>query len=115
MNLSASRRNQCSRGRRKRAGAIGGLNMSVYKVLSAIAAAALGAAVMMVLPGFSPDVEAGISNPVGKIEQIDQRPLGSDCTQQAWPYYGASCLRDGSQASGQARVVRIVTTDRLPR
>jgi len=93
----------------------GGLDMSVYKVLSAIAAAALGAAVVMALPGFSPNVEAGTSNPVTKTDRLDHRPLGSDCTQQAWPYYDAGCLRDRTQASGQARVVRLVTTDRLPR
>src|SRR5437588_13016350 len=46
----------------------GGLDMSVYKVLSAIAAAALGAAVVIALPGFSPDVEAGTSNPATKTD-----------------------------------------------
>jgi hypothetical protein len=89
--------------------------MSVYKVFSAVAAAALGAAAIMALPGFSPDVEAGISHPAGKADQIVQRPLGSDCTEQAWPYYAASCLRDRTQAAGQARVVRVVTIDRLPK
>jgi hypothetical protein len=94
---------------------MGGYNMLIYRTLSAVAAAALGAAVMMALPGFSPAVEAGTSDPIAKTDRLDYRPLGSECTQQAWPYFGANCLHDRSQAAGQARVVRLVTTDRLPK
>jgi hypothetical protein len=87
--------------------------MLIYKTLSAIAAAALGAAVVMAMPGFSPAVEAGTTNPMIKSDRLDFRPLGGDCTQQAWPYYGANCLRDRAQAGGQARIVRVVSTDHL--
>jgi hypothetical protein len=89
--------------------------MSIYKILSAIAAAALGAAVVMVLPGFSPSVEAGTTKPAIQADRLDNQPLGRDCTQQAWPYYAPDCLRDRTQASGEARVVRLVSTDRLPK
>ena len=92
----------------------GGRNMLIYRTLSAIAAAALGAAVVMALPGFSPAVEAGTSAPIFKTDRLDYRPLGSDCTEQAWPYYGVNCLRDRTRA-GQARTVRHVTLDRLPK
>jgi hypothetical protein len=85
-----------------------------YRILSAIGAAALGAAVVMALPGFSPAVEAGTSAPLAKTDRLDYRPLGPDCTERAWPYYGANCLRDRTQAAGQARTVRLVTLDRLP-
>jgi hypothetical protein len=88
--------------------------MLIYRVLSAVAAAALGAALVMALPGFSPAVEAGTSDPMAKTDRLDYRPLGTDCTERAWPYYGANCLRDHTQAAGQARAVRLVTTDRLP-
>jgi hypothetical protein len=94
---------------------MGGRNMLIYRILSAIAAAALGAAVVMALPGFSPAVEAGTSDPIVKTDRLDHRPLGSECTEQAWPYFGANCLRDRTQANGQARMVRLVTTDRLPK
>jgi hypothetical protein len=87
--------------------------MLIYRVLSAIAAAALGALVVMVMPGFSPPVEAGTSAPIAKTDRLDYAPPGSDCAQQAWPYYGTNCLR--TQAAGQARTVRLVSTDRLPR
>jgi len=87
--------------------------MLIYRTLSAIAAAAIGAALVMALPGFSPAVEAGTSAPIAKTDRLDYRPLGNECTEQAWPYYGVNCLRDRTQASGQARTVRLVTTDRL--
>jgi hypothetical protein len=87
--------------------------MLMYRTLSAIAAAALGAAVVMALPGFSPSVEAGTTAPLAKSDRLDYRPLGSECTERAWPYYGANCLRDLAQTAGQARIVRLVTTDRL--
>jgi hypothetical protein len=88
--------------------------MLIYRVVSAIAAAALGALVVMLMPGFSPAVEAGTSSPIAKTDRLDYRPLGTDCSQQAWPYYGGNCLRDRTQAAGQARTVRLVTIDRLP-
>ena len=88
--------------------------MLIYRVLSAVAAAAFGAALMMALPGFSPAVEAGTTDPMVKTDRLDYRPLGTECTERAWPYYGTNCLRDRTQVSGQARTVRLVTTDRLP-
>lgn len=90
-------------------------DMLIYKALSAIAAVAFGAAVVLALPGFSPEVEAGTPPPAVKGDRLDYRPTGTACTQQAWPYYEAACLRDRSRAQGQARTVRLVTTDRIAR
>jgi hypothetical protein len=89
--------------------------MSVYRVFSAIAAAALGAAVILALPGFSPAVEAGVQDLSVKTDRLDYRPAGPECTQQAWPYYRTDCLRDHTHAAGEARVVRVVSVDRLPK
>jgi hypothetical protein len=93
---------------------MGDRKMLIYRVLSAVAAAAFGAALMMALPGFSPAVEAGTTDPMAKTDRLDYRPLGTECTDRAWPYYGTNCLRDRTQVAGQARTVRLVTTDRLP-
>jgi hypothetical protein len=93
---------------------MGDRKMLIYRVLSAVAAAAFGAALMMALPGFSPAVEAGTTDPMAKTDRLDYRPLGTECTERAWPYYGTNCLRDRTQVAGQARTVRLVTTDRLP-
>ncbi len=87
--------------------------MLIYKLLSAFAAMAIGAAVVLALPGFSPVADASTPPKVVKSDRLDVRPIGKDCTQQAWPYYEAGCLRDRKQAMSQARTVRMVTTDRL--
>jgi hypothetical protein len=89
--------------------------MLMFKILSGIAAAALGAAVMVALPGFSPEVEARTPPPVIKGDRLDIRPAIQDCTQQAWPYYEPSCLRDRSRPSAQPRTIRVVSTDRVAR
>jgi hypothetical protein len=110
--------------------------MLIYKVFGAVVAAALGAAVIMLLPGFSPELQAHAGNPgqmvktdLGlvtffqaanfesqavppKADRIDYRPLGTACSQNAWPYFEASCLRDRNNAMGTARAVRVITTDR---
>lgn len=91
--------------------------MLIYRVLSAVAAAAFGAALMMALPGFSPEVEAGTAAQAARtdvatvdaVKPSDDRP---GCAERAWPYYGADCLR---AQNGATRVVRLVSTDRLPR
>lgn len=86
--------------------------MLVFKAISAAAAIAFGAAMVLALPGFSPEVEARTPAPVVKSDRLDIRPA-VDCSQQAWPYYQANCLR--TQTSNQPRNVRVVTTDRVAR
>jgi hypothetical protein len=88
--------------------------MFIYKALSAIAAAAFGAAVMLALPGFSPEVEAAAPPPVVKSDRLDIRPAAPTCAEQAWPYYDASCLRS-TRSNTQPRTFRVVTTDRIAR
>jgi hypothetical protein len=90
----------------------GGSNMFIYKALSAIAAAAFGAALVLALPGFSPEVEARTSAPVVKGDRLDIQPAAPTCSQQAWPYYEAGCLQ---RRNGQTRTMRLVTTDRVAR
>jgi hypothetical protein len=97
-----------------RIGADRGSNMFIYKALSAIAAAAFGAAVVLALPGFSPEVEARTPPPVVKTDRLDIQPAAPTCSEQAWPYYAANCLRS-DRPNSQPRTVRIVTTDRLAR
>ncbi len=87
--------------------------MLMFRGLSAIGAAALGAAVILALPGFSPEVAASAPAPVVKSDRLDLRLTGKACSQQAWPYYETACLRDRSQTGNQARSVRLVTTDRI--
>ncbi|HLX15977.1 MAG TPA: hypothetical protein VKS24_12320 [Bradyrhizobium sp.] len=85
----------------------------MIKALSAIVIAALVAAALAVLPGFAPEVEASVPHALQKGDRLDIRPVGRDCSQQAWPHFEASCLRvAGSKAA--IRQVRLVTADRTP-
>ena len=83
--------------------------MSIYKALSAVAAAAFVAAIVVAIP--SPEVEARTPTPVVQIDRLDVQPAAPDCSEQAWPYYDASCLR-GARSNNQTRAVRVVTADR---
>jgi hypothetical protein len=87
--------------------------MLINKVIPAVAAAALGAAATLALPGFSPEADASTPPRVVKSNRLDFRPIGPDCSPQAWPYYETNCLRDRSRFAGHAKPVRAITTDRI--
>jgi hypothetical protein len=87
--------------------------MLINKIIPAVAAAAMGAAAVMSLPGFSPEADASTPPKVVKSDRLDLRPIGADCSPQAWPYYEANCLRDRREASRQAKPVRLISTDRI--
>ena len=87
--------------------------MLINKVIPAVAAAAIGAAATLALPGFSPEADASTPAKVVKSDRLDLRLTGRDCSPQAWPYYEANCLRDRTQAAGQAKAVRVISTDRI--
>jgi len=87
--------------------------MLIDKVIPAVAAAAIGAAVTLAFPGFSPEADASTPPKVVKSDRLDLRPTGRDCTPQAWPYYETNCLSDRTQAARQAKPVRLITTDRI--
>jgi hypothetical protein len=86
-----------------------------FKILMAMTAAALGAALILVLPGVSPEVEAAPPRVAAKSDRLDARPAPPACAEQTWPYYQTTCLRYANRVDGQVRAVRIVTTDRLAR
>ena len=82
----------------------------MIKALSAIAVAAFIAAAMTVLPGFAPQVEASTPHVLAKGDRLDVRPVGRDCSQQAWPNFEASCLR-AAGAKTTVMQARLVTAD----
>lgn len=85
----------------------------MIKALSAIAVAAGVAAALTVLPGFAPKVEASVPQALAKADRLDIRPVGRDCSRQAWPHFETSCLRRAGTRSG-VREARLVTADRAP-
>jgi hypothetical protein len=84
----------------------------MIKALSAIAVAAFAAAALTVLPGFAPQVEASVPQPLAKADRLDIRPLGRDCSEQAWPNFEASCLRSAGTRA-EVHQARLVTSDRV--
>ena len=83
----------------------------MIKALSAVAVAALTAAALTILPGFAPQVEASVPQALAKSDRLDIRPIGRDCSAQAWPNFEASCLRTASTRK-EVRQARLVTADR---
>ena len=82
----------------------------MIKALCAIAVAAFIAAALTVLPGFAPQVEASTPHVLAKGDRLDVRPVGRDCSQQAWPNFEASCLR-AAGAKTTVMQARLVTAD----
>jgi hypothetical protein len=66
-----------------------------------------------ILPSFSESVVASAPLNSGKGDRLDFRPLGSQCSEKAWPYFEANCLRDNRASLGKVKSARIVTADRL--
>ena len=84
----------------------------MIKALSAIAVAAFVAAALTVLPGFAPQVEASVPQALAKGDRLDVKPLGRDCSENAWPNFEASCLRVVGSKTTVVRQARFVTADR---
>lgn len=83
----------------------------MFKAYWAVGAAAMIAAAMTFFPSLSPEVEASTPAPVVKSDRLDVRTTA--CTERAWPYYAADCLRKPAAAGRTPSPARIVTTDRL--
>lgn len=84
----------------------------VFGSISAIAFAALIAGAVTIMPSFSDQVVASAPINSGKGDRLDIRPLGNQCSEKAWPYFEAKCLRDGRAPEGKVKAARIVSADR---
>jgi hypothetical protein len=84
----------------------------MMKITYAVAAALVAAAIVT-LPGLT-QVQAHAPILGAKGDRVDARALGTACSKNEWPYFEAACLRDAKNPFGEARQVRIVTTDHLP-
>lgn len=82
------------------------------KAIYAVFASAMFAASFFVALSLSAEVEARGSAPGAKADRADARPLASDCSANAWPYFEASCLRDTRNPFGQTLDARRVSFDR---
>ena len=85
----------------------------MFKIITATSFAAIIVYNGIIAPNINQTV--GPSAPQSSLKG-DRLPLGSVCTQPAWPHYHSKCPRS-STSDGQpvpVRQVRIVTIDRLP-
>ena len=80
----------------------------MLKTVYAIAAAAIVAASFWAPSASRPQLEARGWCRASKADRADMRPLAHECSQHAWPYFEAACLRDTRNPFGQARDVRLV-------
>ena len=85
----------------------------MLKALSAIAIAAVVAAALTVLPGFAPQVEASTPQALAKSDRLDIKVAGRGCSEQAWPNFETSCLRQAVTKT-TVKQARLVTADRTP-
>ena len=85
----------------------------MIKALFAVAVAAVIAAGLTILPGFAPQVEASVPQALAKGDRLDIRPIGRDCSEQAWPNFEAACLRT-AVTQKDVRQARLVSADRTP-
>ena len=81
----------------------------MIKALSAITVAAFVAAALTILPGCAPRVEASVPAPLAKADRLDIRPLGTACSEQAWPNFEASCLRNAKSCTAPVSEARLIT------
>jgi hypothetical protein len=86
----------------------------MLKTIYAITAAAIVAGAFVTALSLADQVDARASLPGVKADRADTRPLARDCSQQAWPYFETTCLRDTRNPFGQAHNVRFVSTVRQP-
>jgi hypothetical protein len=85
------------------------MNRVFAAVLAAIAVSAV-----VILSGIAVAEKAYSTPASAKGDRLDLKPtIGSDCSQQSWPYYEAGCLRNTVGGTRDAREVRVVSTDRL--
>jgi len=90
------------------------MTRKAYRFISAVALAGVIATCATILPtSFSDKVVASAPIHSGKGDRLDVRPVGAQCSEQAWPYFEAKCLRDGRIAMGVAKPARIVSADRF--
>ncbi len=79
----------------------------MIKSLAALAIFGLLGAAVVVLPDSCP----GQTVALAKADRLDIRPVVRNCSQQVWPNFVASCLRD-SESGVTIREARLVTSRR---
>ena len=80
----------------------------MIRTIYAVAVAAIIAACFVAFPSLSYQVQASAPVLGAKGDRADIRPLGVDCSEKAWPYFEAPCLRDVRHPLLEPRQVRFI-------
>jgi len=83
----------------------------MIRSLTALAIFGLLGAAVVASPGFAPQVEAGETVALAKGDRFDIRPVARNCSQQVWPNFDGSCLRN-SESGVMIREARLVASRR---
>jgi hypothetical protein len=83
----------------------------MIKSLAALAIFGLLGTAVVALPGFAPEVEARRPDALAKGDRLDIQPVARNCSQQVWPNFDTSCLRN-SESGAMIREARLVTARR---
>lgn len=114
LNRRRSKRDTCMnlprQGRKESGDRVGAMIKSVFTIVAALMVAAI-----VSLASLPPQVQARAPELGARGDRVDARPIGTACSQREWPYFEAACLRDAKNPFGQARQVRHVWIDQLPR
>lgn len=85
----------------------------MLKTISAISAAAALAGSLFLVPVLTPSVEAHVPEAGAKSDRLDFKSYGSECSEHAWPYFEAQCLRNAVSPIRTVKAVRIISADHL--
>lgn len=83
----------------------------MIKSLSALAIFGFFGTAGIALPGFAPHVEASETIALAKGDRLPVWRVDGNCSQQTWPNFQASCLRNGGSGV-MVREARLVTARR---
>ena len=88
----------------------------MIKTAYAVAISAIAASLFVAFPSLS--LQVGVTAPMMganggiKGDRADIRPLGTECGEEAWPYFAAACTRDADMPLAAPRDVRMIAAER---
>lgn len=83
----------------------------MIKSLAPLAIFALLGTSVIALPMFAPEVKANEALAQGKADRLAVHPVIRDCSDQVWPNFDRSCLREADSGI-RVREARLVTARR---
>jgi hypothetical protein len=90
----------------------------MLRIISAVFAAALAAALFVVLTAVAPQVNAAApreepaaGQPFVDGDSAPVRAVGAACSQRAWPYFTRDCLLEPNATAGDIRLIALDRVD----